>query len=256
MSNFKNMLFSQLFVILSRPKISENVGSVARVCANFGCFNLSLVAPHRFDRQKAGQLATSQGEPILDRISCHPQLSSAVDGMHRVYATTARTGGWRKRVLLPNQAAAKILDDLQAGAQVGIIFGPEDTGLANQDIEQASELITIPTVDGAWSLNLAHAVLIVLYECFQLRPLDHKRNLPVDKEDFATHAELSLLFRTMQETLQAIDYLQEQSPEYFMMPLRRYLGRQRLRRYEFNLLMGICRQVRWIAAKSQSTAHS
>jgi len=136
---------------------------------------------------------------------------------------------------------------------VALRFGPEDKGLANAEIEQCSEVVSVPTAPGAWSLNLSHAVLILLYECFTFKPSGLKRKLPVDTDDLTTQAELHLLFKTMQQALQAIDFLPEQNTDYFMMPLRRFFGRMHLRRYESNLLMGICRQVQWIAGQSSSS---
>jgi tRNA/rRNA methyltransferase len=247
------MLFPNLTILLSRPKLSENIGSVARVCANLGCPNLSLAAPRAFNPDTARNLATSQGEQILNQVSIHSGLHTALAPMHRVYATTARTGGWRKRVLLPDQAAAQIVDELESGQKVALLFGPEDKGLTNAEIEQCSELVSIPTAPHAWSLNLSHAVLILLYECFKHKPAGLKRRLPKDSGDMTTQSELRLLFETMQDALERIDFLHEQNTDYFMMPLRRFLGRLHLRRYEYKLLMGICRQVQWMAEKNISS---
>ena len=244
------MLFPNLSIILCRPKLSENIGSVARVCANMGCPHLGLVHPMTYSPDTARSLATSQGVEILNRAGVHADVQAALAPMHRVYATTARTGGWRKRVLLPDQAAAQIVDELENGLQVGLLFGPEDKGLSNLEIEQCSELISIPTAPGAWSLNLSHAVLILLYECSKRKPAGLKRKLPADNHEMATQAELRLLFEAIQDTLQRIDFLHDQNADYFMMPLRRFLGRLHLKRYEYNLLMGICRQVRWMARQA------
>lgn len=244
------MLLPNLTVVLCRPKLSENIGSVARVCANMGCPNLTLIAPRAYSPETAHSLATSQGEEILNESKVHADVHQALAPMHRVYATTARTGGWRKRILLPDQAAAQIVDELESGLHVALLFGPEDKGLANAEIEQCSELVSIPTAAGAWSLNLSHAVLILLYACFQRKPSDLKRRLPKDSKDLATQAELRLLYETMQDTLQRIDFLHNQNADYFMMPLRRFLGRMHLKRYEYNMLMGICRQVQWMSERS------
>lgn len=247
------MLLPNLTVILCRPKLSENIGSVARVCANMGCSSLSLVAPRAFSPETARSLATSQGEEILNELKVHADVHQALAPMHRVYATTARTGGWRKRILLPDEAATQIVNELESGLHVALLFGPEDKGLANAEIEQCSELISIPTAPGAWSLNLSHAVLILLYACFQRKPAGLKRKLPADSKELATQAELRLLFETMQNTLQRIDFLHDQNADYFMMPLRRFLGRMHLKRYEYNLLMGICRQVQWMSERSSGS---
>jgi len=119
------MLFPNLTVVLCRPKLSENIGSVARICANMGCPNLSLAAPRDYKPDTARSLATGQGEDILNKLKVHADVHQALASMHRVYATTARTGGWRKRVLLPDEAAAQIVDELENGQRVALFFGPE-----------------------------------------------------------------------------------------------------------------------------------
>lgn len=247
------MLFPNLTVVLCRPKLSENIGSVARVCANMGCPHLSLAAARDYKADIARNLATSQGKEILNELKVHDDVHQALASMHRVYATTARTGKWRKRILLPDEAATHIVDELENGQRVALLFGPEDKGLANAEIEQCSELLSIPTAPGAWSMNLSHAVLTVLYECFKRKPAGLKRRLPTEDKTLATQDELQLLFATMQNTLQCIHFLHDQNADYFMMPLRRFLGRMHLKRYEYNLLMGICRQVQWMAQEKISS---
>jgi tRNA/rRNA methyltransferase len=218
-----------------------------------GCPNLRLVAPKSYSPETARNVATSQGSDILDEMHTSDDVHQALNSMHRVYAATARTGGWRKRVLLPDQAASQITEELENGLHIALLFGPEDKGLANAEIEQCSEVVSVPTTCGAWSLNLSHAVLILLYECFKRKPNGLKRKLPVDTDELTTQAELRFLFQTIQNALQAIDFLPDQNADYFMMPLRRFLGRIHLRRYEYNLLMGICRQVLWMSGHIASS---
>lgn len=142
-------------------------------------------------------------------------------------------------------------DQMRQGARVAIMFGPEDRGLKNEETEICSHLLTIPTNPDASSLNLAQAVLIVLYECFksaQTAPIpssigDHESRL-------CTHGEQEVMIRTMRDTLLDMDYLREDNPDYFMLPVRRFLQKMELRRHEFSMIMGICRQVRWLADKA------
>ncbi|MFW5722546.1 MAG: RNA methyltransferase, partial [Desulfohalobiaceae bacterium] len=125
----------RLAVVLFRPRISENIGSVARVCANMGCSRLILVDPREWDRERAGRLATSQGREILDTIECHSTLTEALSQFSVVYGTTARTGGWRKGLLTPEEAAPRIAGDTARERDVAIVFGPEDRGLTNAEID-------------------------------------------------------------------------------------------------------------------------
>ena len=250
--HFENDMMQRLAVVLFRPRISENIGSVARACANMGCSRLILVDPREWDRERAGRLATSQGREILDTIECHSTLKEALSQFSVVYGTTARTGGWRKGLLTPEEAAARIAADTARERDVAIVFGPEDRGLTNTEIDTCGQLLVIPTAGDSSSLNLAHAVLIILYECFKraggegdLQPAGPELSRPV------THQEQEVLFSHLEQALTAIDYVKQDNLRYWMLPLRRFMQRLRLRHNEYNLLMGICRQVMWKAGLAE-----
>ena len=239
-------MLDNITVVLCRPKYSENIGSVARACVNMGCPNLILVNPREFDLNRALPLATVKGKKVLERAEVVSNLALALAPFHKVYATTARMGGWRKGILMPEEAAKRMISETEAGADIAIVFGPEDTGLTNEEIEICGSLISIPTMPDAWSLNLAQAVLIILYECFKLKPTRRLRPITSEGSRLATHEELLTLYANLQQALLDIDFLRKDNPDYFMMPLKRFINRLSLRRNEFNLLMGVCRQIRWL----------
>ncbi|MFQ8738486.1 MAG: RNA methyltransferase [Bilophila wadsworthia] len=149
--------------------------------------------------------------------------------------------------MTPEQAAGEIAPLLHEGSRVAIVFGCEDRGLSNADIEQCQRLVTIPTAGEASSLNLAQAILILTYECMKaVSRVDSQPSLgndPGQQSRRITHEEQALLYARLKETLLAIDYLKSDNPDYFLMPLRRFLGKSGLRRHEMDMLMGICRQV-------------
>ena len=240
-----------IHVVLCNTKYSENIGSVARACINMGTNNLILVNPKEFDLNKALPLATPKGKQVLEKVKIVSSLEKALEDFPKVYGTTARTGGWRKRVLLPKQAASLISEDIRQGRRVAIVFGPEDTGLLNEEIELCGQLITIPSDNNAWSLNISQAVLIILYECFNNIAFQnwYKRNLEKDITEYATHKDLQILYSQIKKLLIEIDFLIPQNPDYFMLPLKRFIHRINLKKNEFNLLMGICRQLLWFINK-------
>lgn len=104
--------------------------------------------------------------------------------------------------MLPQQAASQIAEDIAEGRRVALVFGPEDTGLLNEEIELCGQLITIPTNPNAWSLNVAQAVLIILYECFNKISFYkwNKTNLEKDLSRYATHKDLQLLFESLKKS--------------------------------------------------------
>ena len=238
-------MLENLTIVLFRPKFSENVGAAARACAHMGVSRLVLVDPPYFDLERARPMATSKGGLLLDRLEIVGTLAEAVAGARDVYGTTARLGGWRKNVITPGQAAGSICRSLTAGDGVALVFGPEDAGLSNQETQLCGRLVNIVTADEATSLNLAQAVLLVCYEVFKAsKGLAEEVDEPLPSRA-ATHAERESLFTALRESLLAIDFLKADNPEYWMLPVRRFLDRVGLRRNEFNLLMGVCRQIKW-----------
>lgn len=244
-------MLDNLAVVLVRPRFPENIGAAARACANFGCSRLVLVAPERWEEEKALPLATPKGADLLRRMEIFDDLPAALAGFSYVLGTTARTGGWRRDLFTPAAAGPEAAERLRASGRVALVFGSEDRGLSNAEVELCQGLVNVPTVPEASSLNLAQAVLLLLYEvtgAVRERPCAPGGR---SKDRLATHAEQELLFAALRRMLADIDYLRPENPDYWMLPVRRLLGRVTLRRGEFNLLMGVCRQVGWVAAKAR-----
>ncbi len=245
-------LLERLCVVLVRPKFPENIGSAARACWNMGVSEMVLVDPQNLDLDKAMPLATVHARDILTRARVEPDLASALRDAQEVFATTARTGGWRKGSLSARKAGPVVAGRLREGARVALVFGPEAAGMTNEEIQLCQRIVTIPTSEEGTSLNLAQAVLVLLYEAFasaRERPFEppgppHARA--------ATHEEKETLMATVKKALLAIDFLRPENPDYWMLPLRRFLGRTGLRRNEFNLLMGICRQVLRVSRRAEA----
>lgn len=247
-------MLANLCVVLVRPRFPENIGAAARACLNFGCENLVLVEPENFDLDKALPLATAHAKPILTQARLAPDLPTALAGVTRAFGATARTGGWRKGIMLPDTAGSAAAGELALGGRVALVFGPEDKGLANEETRILNGLVTIPTTRGNSSLNLAQAVVVLLYECFTASLKNPFTPKGPPEERPTTVEEQETLFKNLRETLLAVNYLKADNPDYWMLPVRRFFARFRLKRNEFNLLMGICRQVRWIAGKAREAA--
>ncbi len=238
-----------LRVVLVEPRFPENIGMAARACANMGVSDLVLVRPERFDLARALPLATAQGASLLETARLADSLAEALSGLTMAVGATARTGGWRKNPLSPEKAAREIGEAVGDGGRAALVFGPEDCGLSNEHIDLCTRLVTIPTARGGSSLNLAQAVLLLLYECFKVcGEADSSRHNPRRGKSgagsrTATLAEEALLFNSLQAGLQRLDVIPRENAAWFMQPLRRYLRRSGLRRHEFDFLMGVCRQI-------------
>ncbi len=151
-------------VVLVRPQLAENVGSVARAMANGGLFHLRLVAPRDGWPQERAWRSASGADRILEEATVHPHVDDAVSDLHHVFATCPRPRHVVKPVLTARGGAAEMRAITGRGLRVGILFGPERAGLDSDDMARADALIRYPLNPGFSSLNLAQAVMIMAYE--------------------------------------------------------------------------------------------
>jgi tRNA/rRNA methyltransferase len=157
-------------VILVRPQLAVNIGMCARAMANFGLDDLRLVNPRqgwpRSDEYRDVAYSAAAGATgLLDAARVFASVEAAVGDLHAVYATTARERGQMKAVMIPSAAMAATAG--ATGEKRGILFGPERTGLDNDEVALADSIITFPTSPAYASLNLSQAVLVCGYEWFK-----------------------------------------------------------------------------------------
>lgn len=266
MNNAQEFL-KNLDIVMVGTRFPENIGMTARACANMGAGNIILVTPERWDRTKASPLATAKGQCILDTLTLAASMQEALAPYTLAIATTARTGGQRRELLSPEAMARETVQLLRQGERVALVMGAEDRGLTNEELLHCQRLTTIPTNPGASSLNVAQATLLLLYECFKAAQQAMTRS--VDGQASASPRMLELrpsrrihieeqdrLYRVIKETLLDIDFLHGDNPDYFLLPLRRFLGRSDIRRHEYDALMGVCRQIRFVARFHKMYLHS
>jgi tRNA/rRNA methyltransferase len=145
--------------------MGENIGAAARAMWNFGLDRLRLVAPRDgWPNPKAVAMASGAAAPVLDRARVAATTAEACADLSFVFATTARDRALTKLVLTPEQAMAEARGLVAAGERVGILFGPERAGLANQDVVRANAVISVPVNPAFGSLNLAQCALLLAYE--------------------------------------------------------------------------------------------
>src|ERR671910_96217 len=151
-------------IILVRPQLGENIGMAARAMLNCGLSSLRLVAPRDGWPNPKAQRAASGADVVLDKAKVFDSVEAAVAGLGRVVATTARNRELSQRIVTPRRAATEMRGWAAEGDKVGILFGPERTGLTNDDMVQADTALSIPLNPQFSSLNIAQAVLLVSYE--------------------------------------------------------------------------------------------
>lgn len=153
--------------ILVEPQLAENIGTVARAMLNFGLTRLRLVNPRIAWPSDRAYDVSSGAATVLDQAVVSRSVAEAIGDLQVIYATSARPRDMVKEIVTPRHAAAELREHASRGVEVGILFGPERTGLFNDDIALADRLITVPLNPDFSSLNLAQATVLLAYEWFQ-----------------------------------------------------------------------------------------
>lgn len=151
-------------MILVRPQMGENIGAAARAMWNFGLADLRIVAPRDgWPNPKAVAMASGAAK-VIDGARVVAETAEACADLNYVYATTARSREMSKLVMTPEAAMADARARAAAGERVGVLFGPERSGLPNDDVVRANAIVTVPVNPAFPSLNLAQCVLLTAYE--------------------------------------------------------------------------------------------
>ena len=200
----KQALAGGLAVVLVKPQLAVNIGMCARAMANFGLDDLRLVDPRGgWPREgawrKTAYAAAASADRLLDRAKVFASVKEAVADLNYVYATTARERGQLKRIYTPAEAMPEAASAVLSGEKRGVLFGPERTGLDNDDIAVADAILTFPVSPGYASLNLAQAVLLCGYEWYKSA---HGGSAPIIAPDRSPPAarEMTIAFFEMLES--------------------------------------------------------
>jgi TrmH family RNA methyltransferase len=234
-------------IILVRPQSPGNIGSAARAMRNMGLHHLALVAPERFPHPEARMMACG-AESLLHQARIYDTLSAAVASCHWLVGTSARRRRYRNPPLTPAALAQKLVT-LSQQHHVGILFGPEDAGLTSDELDRCHDLIVIPTVTEATSLNLAQAVMVVCYELMRQQPLLQVQQLP----QMASVEEIEAMYAHLRETFAIRGFADMDAVERVVLGLRRVFERTKLELRDVRLLRGIARQLAWALRQPPAT---
>jgi len=234
-------MLSNLRIILVHPRGSGNIGSVARAMKNVDAGELAIVGKARTRSFWARAMAV-HGREILADAKSYETLRDAIADSTLVVGTTCRAGLYRSHSQTPKEVAPTVVDALEKG-KVALIFGPEDHGLSNKDLEHCQLLVTIPMHRDYPSLNVAQAAVICLYEVYvaSLMPANDSTLKRADAE------QVDRLFDIMRSSLLRIGFLDSENPEHMLLAFRRIFGRAGLEEKDVRILTGMFRQIEWYA---------
>lgn len=227
-------------VILVRPQLADNIGSVARAMANGGLFDLRLVAPRDGWPQPAAWRMASGADRILEAATLFETVPEAVADLHRVYATCPRPRHIIKPVLSARGAAHEIRAIAARQLRTGLLFGPERAGLDNDDIACADGLIRYALNPAFMSLNLAQAVMVMAYEWWTAADQACPRELMTNETGIATKGELENFLAHLISELDICGFLRNLPKRPGMVRnIRHFFQRGEVTQQELRTLHGI-----------------
>ncbi len=239
-------MLNNIVIILVGTKYAGNLGSVARAMRNMGLSHLRLAAPKCTIDDEAVRMARADN-PVLESARTFRSLAAALRGIRLVVGTTGKSGGNREQTFSVRTLVPAILAHA-ARRKVGIVFGPEDTGLVDDDLLRCQLLLRIPTQPGAHSINLAQAVMIVGYELY----LGHLDCEPGRVPVLATVEQIEAMYEQLEAALRTIGFLHDENARHMMFRMRRLLGRTGLEHSDVGILRGIARQIAWLGNRARS----
>ena len=151
--------------ILVNPQLGENIGACARALKNFGFSNLNIVAPRDPWPNTKARMTSVGAYNIIQKAKIHKNVSDAVKKFDLIFASTARKRDVNKKHISISNFV-KLLSKYKSSS-IGIMFGPEASGLSNHDLSLSNFIIQIPTSSKLTSLNLSHAVIVICYEIYK-----------------------------------------------------------------------------------------
>lgn len=211
---------------------------------NFGLTDLRLVNP-RDGWPNPEALAPAAGaNQVIEKARVYTSTSSAIGDLNRVFASSARVHDMVKTIYAPNIALKHLVETAQHNQKVGILFGSERCGLGNEDISLCEAMIRIPTNGAFSSLNLAHAVALLVYEWYFQATLPPEQVFRIGHTALATRKDLGNLFSHLESELDRAGFLRHKKKRPTMVRnIRSIFQRAHLTEQEIRTLRGIIRSL-------------
>lgn len=245
--------------MLVEPAGPLNVGSVARLCANFGVPDLRLVAPRCDHLGEESRRMAVHGGALLERARLYPDLAAAIADRTRVVAASGRVDSEAVPIIGTAEALPWLLEPAAGSANEAdcggpaLVFGREDRGLSTDELLQAGRIVRIDTDGGYPSLNLSHAVAISLHELRRLqqgRDPGHPSGSPaVVGPEPAEREVLEAALADAEQLLLEVGFLLPHTAHARMAKLRALLQRGLISGDEVALVRGMVRQLRWASQR-------
>jgi len=230
-------ILQNIRVVLVHTSHPGNIGATARAMKNMGLSDLALVNPKTFPSADATSRA-SGADDILASASTYDSLQAALEPCALVIGSSARIRhlGWSE--VTPKKGCGLLLTAAKT-SKVAMVFGRENSGLTNEELELCHHLLHIPTNPDFSSLNVASAVQVICYELYSTLIGEHVITAPEPEDRPATSQEFEGFFEHLLNTLEKTDFLELYKTKRLQQRIRRIFYRSELNRTEVNILRGI-----------------
>ena len=225
---------SKIKFILFEPSHPGNVGAAARAIKTMGFEKLCLVNPIKHPHTEARARSSGALDVLLDA-EVFDNLQDAIKGCGLIIGTTSRT----RRISVPITNIRETTPSIVAEAKqkpVAVVFGPEKTGLMNEQVDCCNQLVNIPSTESYKSLNLAMAVQIVAYE---LRVASEVLPSEIRARNLASNEEIERFYNHLNQVLLETGFLDPKNPKQLMRRLRTLFNRAQMDENEINIMRGI-----------------
>ena len=246
----KKLIKKPLIIVLVETAGAINLGSVARLCANYEVDELRLVKPFCSSDDPEARRMAIKGEEFLEKAKIFPTLVDALADCHRVIATCGRINHGAIPLERTDKALPWLMESY-GSAPIAIVFGRESRGLTNQELQLAHKAITLNSSAKYQSLNLSHAVGITLNEVSKYKR-DKEKSLSINSHFPCSPKQMNDFLLDAQKLLIEIGFLFEHTANSRMSKVKSLLNRAEISPNEIALLRGVLRQIRW-AIKSQKS---
>ena len=224
-------------IILFEPQLEENIGAVARAMLNFNFHNIRIIKKG-WKPTKVSFKNSAKADEILKKAEVFTNLEDAINDLHYVFATSNRKRDLNTDIV-DLKKGVKIINNYK-NYKVGILFGPERSGLTNEHIALCDKIIEIPLNKNFKSLNLAQSVLLIAYELF---------NLTLSKTNFVKikktkKKELIIFFKVLQNYLEKGNFFKvKEKKKYMMRNVKTIFNKANLTEKEIKILLGIVKNL-------------
>jgi len=230
-------MLSKFGFILVNPQLGENIGACTRALKNFGFSNLNIVSPRDSWPNTKARMTSVGAYNIIQKAKVYKNISDAVKKFDLVFASTARRRDVNKKhISIIN--FIKLLSKYKK-SKIGIMFGPEASGLSNQDLSLSNFIIQIPTSKKLTSLNLSHAVIIICYEIYRsLNFSEFRKEKALSK--LASKNSIKILIKFLERSLDNKKFFKPfEKKKSMILNINNIFGRMKLSDKEMRILFSI-----------------